>query len=180
MPPRLWYALLAWLVCWGDVWLLLASAAPPVDRPISLDVQGADVQDVLRLLAETAGVNIITSGDVQGTVTMRLQDVPWEQALSAVLHLTGLGQERQGKVILVAPAARLRQARQEQMQARQLTAQAEPRVTRLVPIHYAKAAEMKAHLEKLLGPCATVSVDSRTNTLLLQGTPSCLRGVGER
>ncbi len=65
-----------------------APATPP--KTTSLDVQGTDVRDVLRLLAETGGVNIVASGEVQGTITVRLVDVPWEQALDAVLKLTGL------------------------------------------------------------------------------------------
>jgi type IV pilus assembly protein PilQ len=153
-----------------------ATTAPGTpSKTVSLDVQGADVRDVLRLLAETGSINILTSGDVQGTITTRLLDVPWEQALEAVLKLTGLAQERQGNVILVAPAERLRSARQERVQARQVEVQTEPRMTRVVPVNYAKATELKAHLEKLLGACATIAVDNRTNTLILTGTPSCLR-----
>ena len=143
-------------------------------KTVSLDVQDADVRDVLRLLADTGGINILTSGEVQGTVTTRLLDVPWEQALEAILQLTGLAQERQGNVILVAPAERLRSARQERVQALQVAAQAEPKITRVVPVNYAKATDLKAHLEKVLGACATIAADSRTNTLILTGTPSCL------
>src|SRR5438093_10081504 len=141
------------------------ATAPPTaaSKTVSLDVQGAEVRDVLRLLAETGGVNILTSGEVQGTITTRLLDVPWEQALAAILSLTGLAQERQGNVILVAPAERLRSARQERVQALQVAAQAEPRITRVVPVNYAKATELKAHLEKVLGACATIAADSRTN-----------------
>jgi type IV pilus assembly protein PilQ len=142
-------------------------------------VQGAEIRDVLRLLAETGGVNILTSGEVQGTISTRLLDVPWEQALDAILRLTGLAQERQGNVILVAPPERLRQTRQDRLQSQQVAAQSEPRVTRVVPINYARATELKAHLEKVLGACATVSVDKRTNTLILHGTPSCLRAWSE-
>src|SRR3989442_5243416 len=118
------------------------ATAPPAaeGQTVSLDVQGAEVRDVLRLLAETGGVNILTSGEVQGTVTARLLDIPWEQALAAILTLTGLAQERQGNVILVAPAARLRSARLERVQARQVEAQAETRITRVVPVNYAKAS----------------------------------------
>lgn len=154
-----------------------AATMPPsaTSKTVSLDVQGAEVRDVLRLLAEAGGVNILTSDDVQGTITTRLLDVPWEQALAALLTLTGLAQERQGNVILVAPAARLRRARQERLQAQQVETLAEPKMTRLVPVNYAKASEMKTHLEKLLGACASISVDSRTNALILTGTPSCLR-----
>jgi len=79
--------------------VIAAPATPP--KTISLDVQGTDVRDVLRLLAETGGINILASGEVQGTMTVRLVDVPWEQALDAVLQLTGLVQERQGNIRLV-------------------------------------------------------------------------------
>jgi type IV pilus assembly protein PilQ len=150
-----------------------APATPP--KTISLDVQSTDVRDVLRLLAETGGVNILASGEVQGTITVRLVDVPWEQALEAVLKLTGLAQERQGNVILVAPAERFRSAREERVRARQAEAQTEPKITRVVPVKYANATQLKATLEKLLGACATIAVDGRTNTLILTGTPSCLR-----
>ena len=153
------------------------ATAPPTaaSQTVSLDVQGAEIRDVLRLLAETGGVNILTSAEVQGTITTRLLDVPWEQALAAILTLTGLAQERQGNVILVAPAERLHRAHQERLQARQVDAQGEPKITRLVPVNYAKASELKTHLEKLLGVCASISADTRTNTLILTGTPSCLR-----
>src|SRR5262245_10349118 len=151
------------------------SAAP--SQTISLDVQGAEVRDVLRFLAETGGVNILTSEGVQGTVTARLLNVPWEQALAAILTVTGLAQERQGNVILVVPAARLRSARLEHLQARQMDIQAEPKITRVVPVNYARAGELKTHLEQLLGACASISVDNRTNTLILTGTPSCFRDL---
>jgi type IV pilus assembly protein PilQ len=150
-----------------------APATPP--KTISLDVQSTDVRDVLRLLAETGGVNILASGEVQGTITVLLVDIPWEQALEAVLKLTGLAQERQGNVILVAPAERFRSAREERVRARQAEAQTEPKITRVVPVKYANATQLKATLEKLLGACATIAVDGRTNTLILTGTPSCLR-----
>ena len=153
--------------------VIAAPATPP--KTISLDVQGTDVRDVLRLLAETGGINILASGEVQGTMTVRLVDVPWEQALEAVLKLTGLAQERQGNVILVAPAERFRSARAERVRARQAEVQTEPKITRVVPVNYANATQLKATLEKLLGACATIAVDGRTNTLILSGTPSCLR-----
>jgi type IV pilus assembly protein PilQ len=150
----------------------MALATPP--KTVSLDVQGADVRDALRLLAETGGVNILASGEVQGTMTVRLVDVPWEQALEAVLKLTGLAQERQGNIILVAPAEHFRSASEERVRARQAEAQTEPTMTRVVPVNYANATQLKATLEKLLGACATIAVDARTNTLILRGTPSCL------
>jgi type IV pilus assembly protein PilQ len=150
-----------------------APVTPP--KTISLDVQDTDVRDVLRLLAEAGGINILASGVVQGTITVRLVDVPWEQALEAVLKLSGLVQERQGNIILVVPAERFRSTREERVRARQAEAQTEPKITHVVPVNYANATQLKATLEKLLGACASIAVDGRTNTLILSGTPSCLR-----
>jgi type IV pilus assembly protein PilQ len=132
------------------------------------------VRDVLRLLAETGSVNIVASGEVQGTITVHLVDVPWEQALEAVLKLSGLAQERQGNIILVVPAERFRSTREKRVRARQAEAQTEPKITHVVPVNYANATQLKAILEKLLGACASIAVDGRTNTLILSGTPSCL------
>ena len=124
------------------------------------------------------GVNILASGEVQGTITVRLVDVPWEQALEAVLKLTGLAQERQGNVILVAPAERFRSAHEERARARQAEAQTEPKITRVVPVKYANATQLKATLDKLLGACATIAVDGRTNTLILSWHALMLTPVG--
>ena len=133
----------------AHLWGHRGAGYPP--QTISLDVQSADVRDVLRLLAETGGVNILASGEVQGTMTVRLVDVPWEQALEAVLKLTGLAQERQGNIILVAPAERFHSAGEERVRARQAEAQTEPKITRVVPVNYANATQLKATLERLLG-----------------------------
>jgi len=127
------------------------------------------------LLAEAGGVNLLMSGDVQGTITLRLHAVPWAQALAAVLTLTGLAPARQGNVLLVAPAAHWRQARQAQVQAQQVDTQSEPRLTRVVPLNYARASELQALLQQLLGACASIAADTRTNSLILHGTPACLR-----
>lgn len=142
---------------------------------ISLDLQHADIGDVLRLIADVSGLNIITSSGVKGTVTTRMVDVPWEQALEVILKLHGLTQERHGNVILIAPLRQVIERREEHLRAQQEQAQAETTITRVVPIKYRDAAELKTTLEKHLAACATISVDARTNTLIIVGTPSCLQ-----
>lgn len=144
-------------------------------KKLSLDLQNAEMGDVLRLLADVSGLNIIASPEVKGTVTTRLAEVPWDQALDVILKLNGLAQERYWNVVLIVPLERVSRERQERLRARQVEAQGEPRVTRVIPVNYAQAAELKASLEKVLGVCATIAVDARTNTLILSGTPSCLR-----
>lgn len=143
---------------------------------LSLDVNRADIRDVLRVLAVASGMNIVIGPQVRGTVTARLTDVAWEHALDAILSLHGLAQERQGNVILIAPVEHFIAQRQAAAQARQAARQSGPRVTRLVPVKYRDAEELRAVIEQHLGACASVSADRRTNTLILTGTPACLRG----
>jgi len=144
-------------------------------QKISLDLHQAEIGDMLRLIAEASGLNIIASPEVQGTVTARMVDVPWDQALAVLLKLHALAQERYGNVILIAPLHRMTAQRQERLQAQQAARQAEPTVTHVVPVKYRDATELKAVLERHLGACAVVSADARTNTLLITGTPSCLQ-----
>jgi type IV pilus assembly protein PilQ len=143
-------------------------------QKISLDLHNAELGDVLRLIAEISGLNVIASPEVQGTVTMRLVEVPWDQALEAILKLHGLTQERQGNVILIAPRQQFITQQQERLRARQLEAQAEAVMTHIVPVKYRDAAELQATLQRQVGHCATISADTRTNTLIITGTPSCL------
>jgi type IV pilus assembly protein PilQ len=141
---------------------------------ISLELQNADLGDVLRHIGAVSGLNIIASGEVKGTITMRLVNVPWDQALEAILKLYGLAQERQDNVILIMSRQRFMAQEQERLRTQQLEAQAEAVITHIVPIKYRDATELQATLQQHFGGCATIAVDERTNSLLISGTPSCL------
>jgi type IV pilus assembly protein PilQ len=143
-------------------------------QKISLDLHNADLGDVLRLIGAASGLNMVVAAEVKGTVTTRLVEVPWDQALDVILKLHGLAQERQGNVILIAPRAQFITQQQEWLRARQLEAQAETALTHVIPIKYRDAAELQATLQQHVGHCATISVDTPTNTLIITGTPSCL------
>ncbi len=118
---------------------------------ISLDVHNVDIGDVLRLIATASARNIIASPAVKGTVTARLIDVPWDQALDVMLTLHGLVQERHGNVVVIAPLRPVLLRRQAARRAEQMEASAEPTVTRVLPVNYANAAALKAIFEKVLG-----------------------------
>ncbi|MCZ6874598.1 MAG: type IV pilus secretin PilQ [bacterium] len=137
---------------------------------ISLDFQNADINDILRLIAEVSGLNVIAGGDVQGTVTTRMVDVPWDQALDVILKINGLAQEREGNIIRVAPLKRFIAERQERMEAQQTESQSVPTVTRVVPVNYADAAKLKTNLERLLSDRGSIFIDERTNTLIITDT----------
>jgi len=137
---------------------------------ISLDLQEADINDVLRLLAEVGGVNIIAGGDVQGKVTTRMVDVPWDQALDVILKINGLAQERSGNIIRVGPLEKFTSERQERLRAQVTETQAEPLVTRVLPVNYAKAKDLQPNVAKLLSNRGTNFIDERTNAMILTDT----------
>lgn len=140
---------------------------PRQTRRISLDVSRADVHDVLRMLADVGRLNLVTSDDVQGSVTLKLRDVPWSEALGVVLSARGLGMELHDNILRVAPLKTL----QEEADARDRLARAHERLaplrTWLVPVSYARAADLLPHVKAILSPRGSASVDARTNTLII-------------
>ncbi len=144
---------------------------------ISLDFQRADINDILRLLAEVSGLNIITGGDVQGEVSIRMVNVPWDQALDVILRANGLGQERIGNVIRVAPRDRLFREQQEEAQNKQARLIAEEPVTEIIPIKYAVAKDLQPNLQSLLSQRGTINVDERTNTLIIRDIQDNIREI---
>lgn len=148
-------------------------------RRVDLDFHEADIQNILRLLAEVGNVNIVTSDDVEGAVTIRMRNVPWDQALDVILQARGLGMVRRDNLIRVAPLARL-QAEQEAATARlreqYLTT---PLETRLVPVSYANAAQLADRVAELLTDRGTVSVDTRTNMLIVRDISEQLNEIEE-
>ena len=120
---------------------------------ILLDVQDADIKAVLRLLAEQGNVSIVSGDDVKGTVTLKIKDVSWEQALDTILTITGLGKKQVGNVITVMNLEKMkkgeddRAALEKKEEADQLR---EPHITRVVPIAYNDPEELKKNVEELL------------------------------
>ena len=150
----------------------LALATPCQGEPLSLNFQDVEVRSVLQVLADYAGVNLVASDGVQGSVTLRLQEVPWEQALDLVLRSKGLARRQEGNVLLVAPAAEFAAQSADARVGQALDAQVQPLRRELLPIHHAKAAEMAELLlasladDGILTGRGSLSVDERTNTLV--------------
>jgi type IV pilus assembly protein PilQ len=148
-------------------------------RRIDIDLKDADVHNILRLLADTGHVNIVTGDDVTGNITIRMRNVPWDQVLDVVLQARGLGMVRQGNLIRVAPLAQLQKERElrlaEQKQEYELT----PLETRLIPISYAQADELQARAKELLSPRGSIAVDQRTNVLIARDIAGNLNYIEE-
>jgi len=137
---------------------------------VSFDFKDADIRDVLRILADISGFNIIVSSDVKGTVTLKLSNVPWDQALDVVLEDAGLGAFVEGNVVKVAPLKALQQRQTAIQAAAKSKEQLEPLATRQVFVNYATAEELIPLAEPLLSDRGDIKVDTRTNSLLVTDT----------
>ncbi len=137
-------------------------------RRVSLEFQDADVQDILRLISEVSKLNIIAADDVKGKLTLKLIDVPWDQALDIILATLGLDKTQHGNIIRVAPSEKLRREREVALANDKAAKQLEPLKLKLINVNYAKADEIAGRLKNLLSDRGTVDTDGRTNTLIVK------------
>jgi len=149
---------------------------------LTLNFQDIETRAVLQLLAETSGQNIVVSDTVQGNVTLRLQNVPWDQALDIVLRTKGLDKRQEGNVIYVAPAEELAAREKQLLESQKAMTELAPVRTEYLQVNYAKASDLAALIRtqgkaSLLSERGSVSIDERTNTLLLQDTADRLADI---
>ncbi len=135
---------------------------------ITLDFQNADLLNVLRLIAEVSGLNIITAEGVGGKISMRMQDVPWDQALDIILKTKGLGQIREGNVVRIAPKAVLEGERLADLKAKEAEIKVEDLILEIIPISYSKAEDLLAQLSSFLSSRGSITTDKRTNSLIVK------------
>ena len=145
-----------------------------VGERLSLNFQEIDTRAVLQLLADTSGLNIVVSDAVQGSVTLRLQDVPWDQALDIVLTTNGLDMRQNGNVIIVAPAEEIAAHDRSRLAAQAALEDLEPLRSELLQVNYSRADELAALIAgaggaaPMTSPRGSVAIDERTNMLLVQ------------
>jgi type IV pilus assembly protein PilQ len=135
-------------------------------RRIDLDFKGADIHNILRLLSDVGNINIITSDKVSGTVTIRMRNVPWDQAMDVILRAKGLGQVREGNLVRVAPMTDLEKEREAELARQKQIVLLKPIETRLIPISYAQAKEVLPKLKYMMSPRGKLTVDQRTNMVI--------------
>ncbi len=148
---------------------------------LSLNFQNIEVRAVLQLLADFTGLNLVASDSVTGNVTLRLKNVPWDQAMDIILKSRGLGMRKTGNVIMVAPTEEIAAREKLELEAQQQIEELAPLRTEFVQVNYAKADEvaalLKAKENSLLSERGNVTVDNRTNTLLIRDTATNLEGA---
>ena len=141
-------------------------------KPISLDFQDVPVRQVLQIIAQTNGFNLVTTDTVSGNVTIRLEGVPWDQALAMILKIKGLDKRMEGNILLVAPAEELTARETAQLQSSKQVKDLAPLTTANITVNYAKAESLAQILKSgdggILSERGSVTVDERTNTLLLK------------
>ncbi len=150
---------------------------------LTLNFQDIETRAVLQLLAETSGKNIVVSDTVQGNVTLRLRNVPWDQALDIVMTTKGLDMRQNGNVIMVAPAEEIAARETADLEAKAAISELEPLYSEFLQVNYAKASDLAGLIMAKSGGSAltstrgSVGVDDRTNTLLVQDTAESLQSI---
>lgn len=149
--------------------------------PISLNLQDADIEHVLRLIAEVGEYNLILDENVSGTVSLKLEKVPWDQALDLVLQQKDLGMVQRGNILRIAPAStleeeqqRIIEARKTAMQARQSEQDLAPLRTEYIQVNYTKAADLQPNLQKFVSERGKLGYDAKTNQLIVSDTQKAI------
>lgn len=158
-----------------------ANKAIYTGKKFSLNFQKVAVRTALQIIADFNNFNLVTGDSVTGDITLRLEDVPWDQALDMILKFKGLGKRIEGNILLVAPAEELARREASELKSNQEVEKLVPLYTEFLQINYAKADEIALLLDggksKILSERGSVSVDVRTNTLLIQDTAKKLDDV---
>jgi len=148
---------------------------------LSLNFQNIEVRSVLQVIADFTGLNIITSDTVTGNLTLRLKDVPWDQALEIIMQSKGLDKRKNGNVIMVAPADELAAKEKQVFESQQQIDDVEPLRTEVFTLNYMKAESLKDILsdpkQKILSKRGSAVLDPRTNTVFVQDIPKYLEQV---
>jgi type IV pilus assembly protein PilQ len=146
-------------------------------EPISLDLKDADIKDVFRTISQLTGLNIVIDPEVRGTVTVQLEDVPWDQALDLILKQNGLGYVLENNIMRIATTAKLQAEESDRARLAEARQAAEPTRTVIKKLSYAKAAEIVPTLQSVMSKRGAIVVDQRTNTLIIREIPTYLPAV---
>ena len=143
-----------------------------VGKKVSFEFKDIDIHNLLRVIAEVSKKNVVVADDVSGKVTIRLRNVPWDQALELILRSKNLGKEEMGNIIRVAPLKALEEEAKLREERRKSQVRQEELVVQLIPVNYATAQDMATRVKEVLSERGTVTVDTRTNVLIVRDIAS--------
>src|SRR6185437_12674681 len=151
---------------------IVAGQTRYVGRRISLDFQQADITNILRLIAEVSGFNIVVGEGVKSKVTMKLVSVPWDQALDMLLKMNGLGMIRQGSIVWIDSLTNIAKQQDEEARAKESKSKAEDLVTRVIYVQNIAAQELQTTLRQYISPRGLMQVNQASNALVVRDTES--------
>lgn len=137
-------------------------------KKVSLDFQDADITNVLRLLSEVSKLNMVIGENVKGKITIKMSNVPWDQALDVILKLKGLGKVFEDNVLRIDTLSNIAQSQEDEARAKDAMIKAEDLEIKIIPVNYAKAKDILESVKKTLSSRGDVTVDERTNTIILK------------
>jgi type IV pilus assembly protein PilQ len=146
-------------------------------EPISFDVKDADIKDVFRTISELTGLNIVVDPEVRGTVTVKLDNVPWDQALDLILKQNGLGYVLENNIMRIATTAKLQSEQADRARLAEARQAAEPTRTVIKKLSYTKANDIVPVLKSIMSKRGDIVVDVRTNTLIIREIPTYMPAV---
>ncbi|RLC65167.1 MAG: hypothetical protein DRH97_08115, partial [Chloroflexi bacterium] len=148
-------------------------------QKISLDFQDADIRNVFRILHEISGKNFIIGSDVKGKITLKLDQVPWDQVLDLVTRMNKLGVSVEGNIVRIAPHAVIEAEKAAERKTKQAEQEAAPLVTEYIPINYATASAVQTHINEVKTDRGKVTVDERTNMIIMTDVMDAIQRAGE-
>lgn len=164
----------------ADAKLNARAMGPSAARKYDFSFRSANIQNVLRMMAETAGVNVVIPDHVQGKVTLVLRQVRWVDAVNAVLASHQLDGRLEGTILYVDTLENWAKQDELALQRAQTTEALAPLVTRIIPVSNARAAELAPLVKALLSPRGRVAVDERTNSLIVTDVEASANRAGRR
>ncbi len=156
-----------------------ATGLPYTGQKINVDLVNADIHSVFRLISHVSKLNLVAGDDVSGRITVSLENVPWDQAFAAILQAKGLGSQRFGNIVRIAPIETIKAEQQTALEAKRAADELEELQLLVVPLDFAQADDLSEQVEAVLSGRGTIEVDSRSNQLVIQDTEANLAQVRE-
>jgi type IV pilus assembly protein PilQ len=152
-----------------------SATTPYTGASVSLDFKNMDILDALRTIAEVSNMNIVIADNVRGRITIKLDNVPWDQALDLILDSKNLGKVEQGNIIRIAPKSQLLKEQADRLAELEAKRKYDELTTKIIPVNYLKAQELRRIVQPILTPGrGKVDADVRTNSLIIRDIPSAV------
>jgi type IV pilus assembly protein PilQ len=148
-----------------------------VGKKVSFEFKDIEIHNLLRIIAEISKKNIVVADDVSGKVTIRLRNVPWDQALELILRSKSLGMEDLGSILRVAPLTKLEEEAKSRAERKKAERISRELMVQLVPVNYARADDMSGRVKEILSERGNVTIDARTNTLIVRDLPENMQRI---